>query len=486
MERRYILLLILAFGAIYSLISFVNHYYFRTYALDLGAYTNALYDYLHFRWNDSSVFREMNENLLADHFDLYLIVFSPLSLLFGTYTLLVVQVCAILFGGAGVYRYFIFTGKTSKFSFGAALYFFLFFGVFSAVSYDYHSNVVAACFLPWFFLLVKQRRLYASAGMLLLIILSKENVSLGMSFICLGLLIEHRKQRPVRNFLFLSGLASFGYFLFITFFVMPALSNSNTYHHFHYSFLGADFFQAFLTLIKHPLYTLKLLFVNHTGVPFGDFAKTEFHLFVLFSGLPFLLYKPHYLLMMIPIYFQKLFNDSYTFWGVDGQYSVDLAPLMAIGIFSAIGEIRNKKAGRLAGLLACALALICTIRLMDHTVIFTNKSRIRIYQSSHYKRDFDVRKVYEQFAKIPDDAVVSAQSPFLPHLALRDKIYQFPMTRDAQFIIYSHCEETYPLNKPDFEKVTDSLETCPSWSILFKDKDVVLLKRVGADGSIRQ
>ncbi|MBD79048.1 MAG: hypothetical protein CL840_09030 [Crocinitomicaceae bacterium] len=97
---------ILVFGAIYCLISLTNHYNFRTSALDLGLYTNALYDYVHFQWNDSSVFKMYNENLLADHFDLYLILFSPLSLLFGTYTLLVVQIIALLIGGIGAYRFF--------------------------------------------------------------------------------------------------------------------------------------------------------------------------------------------------------------------------------------------------------------------------------------------------------------------------------------------------------------------------------------------
>ena len=70
-------LVVVVFGILYCMISLVNHYNFRTYALDLGAYTNALYDYVHFRWNDSTVFKEVGENLLSDHFDLYLIIWSP-------------------------------------------------------------------------------------------------------------------------------------------------------------------------------------------------------------------------------------------------------------------------------------------------------------------------------------------------------------------------------------------------------------------------
>ena len=43
-------------GVLYALISLVNHYLFKTYALDLGLYTHAMYDYTHFRVDDCSIF----------------------------------------------------------------------------------------------------------------------------------------------------------------------------------------------------------------------------------------------------------------------------------------------------------------------------------------------------------------------------------------------------------------------------------------------
>ena len=46
---KYLAIILIVFGTVYVLISFVNHYNFRTYALDLGAYTNALYKYAHFQ-----------------------------------------------------------------------------------------------------------------------------------------------------------------------------------------------------------------------------------------------------------------------------------------------------------------------------------------------------------------------------------------------------------------------------------------------------
>ena len=91
-------------GVVYCLISLVNHYLFKTYALDLGLYTNAMYDYAHFRMDDCSMFLTEPRSVLSAHFDLYLVLLSPLVYIFGSYTLLVVQIAAVLLGGWGIYK----------------------------------------------------------------------------------------------------------------------------------------------------------------------------------------------------------------------------------------------------------------------------------------------------------------------------------------------------------------------------------------------
>ncbi len=477
--NKYLVLIIVFFGVLYALISFVNHYYFRTYALDLGAYTNALYDYVHFQWNDSTVFKMVKENLLADHFDLYLMLFSPLSLIFKTYTLLFVQIFFILLGGYGVYRFFMLSEKTSGLALFATLYFYLFFGVYAALSYDYHSNVVAAVTLPWFFFFVKKKDLLRASVVFLFILISKENVSLWMAFVSLGLAFEYRKEPMLRNYLLMAFAFSVIYFITVISVVMPWFSNSNAYPHFNYSVLGSNGGAAMLHLIQHPVESFKILFINHTGSVHGNYVKLELHLLVLLSGLSFLLYKPQYLLMLVPIYFQKMFHDNYLMWGIGGQYSIEFAPVLSIGIFLVISEIKNRKLVKFSAILMVLAAMFCTLRTMDRTALFTNKSKIRFYQASHYSRDYDVQKVYQQLSNIPDTAVVSVQSPFLPHLSLRDNIYQFPMIKDAQYIIYSEKEELYPLDSTSFKQKTASLEKLKQWAVIYKQDGFTILKKQG-------
>jgi len=59
-------LLFVVAGVLFALISLVNHYLFKTYALDLGLYTHAMYDYTHFRVDDCSMFKAVPQSILSD------------------------------------------------------------------------------------------------------------------------------------------------------------------------------------------------------------------------------------------------------------------------------------------------------------------------------------------------------------------------------------------------------------------------------------
>ena len=476
-RHQFLWITLLVFGVIYALISLVNHYNFRTYALDLGAYTNALYDYVHFQFNDSTVFKNEPKNLLADHFDVYLILFAPLALIFKSYTLLIVQIFFILLGGVGVYRYFNLKQNNRQIAKSATLYFYLFFGVFSAVSNDYHSNVIAATIVPWFFHYLRKREVKVVALLFVAILIAKENTSLWMAFICLGLLFEYRKDGFLRNFMILGILLSISYFILVTSYVMPSLSGSSTYPHFHYSEIGSTPSAALIYLLSHPLESLKMLFVNHNHQLSGVGIKAELHLFILLSGLPFLIKKPQYLVMLIPIYFQKLFHDNYMMWGIGGQYSIEYAPILAIGTFSVVETIQHLKWRKWAVAILCLAAAGCTLRFMDNTVMYTNKPKVRIYQKSHYTRKYDVKKVHRAISNIPSDAIVSAQTHILPHLSFRNVIYQFPIIKNSDFIIYSNIEDPYPLEENRFTAITDSLEHSEEWRVTYKEEALTILEK---------
>ncbi len=474
---RYFRVLMLLFGLIYGLTSLVNHYQFRTYALDLGAYHHALYDYAHFQWNDSGILKTERENLLADHFDLYLPALSPLAWIFGSYTLLIAQILGLLLGGWGVFQYFRNQDQQRFLPVYAAAFFWLFFGVFSALAYDYHSNVVAACLVPWLFLYAEKGRWWKAAGLLLLILVAKENMALWAAFLGLGFAWLHRKQAPLRNFGLLSALASGLFFVAVVGLIMPAFASSGHYPHFKYSTLGDGFSEAIVYLTTHPIEAFTTLFTNHTGAVDGDFVKLELHLLLLVSGLPLLIRKPQFLLMLVPIYFQKLFHDNYHMWGITGQYSIEYAPVLTIGLFSVVKALPSLKWQKWLAPSLVLLAAIATFRTMDQTVMHTDKSRIRFYQARHYQRNYDIEAVREQLKNIPPEAVVSVQSPFLPHLAWRDTVYQFPTIQEAEYLVFSSVENPYPMEPEQFTALTGALMKSSEWEVLHNSEAITLLKR---------
>jgi uncharacterized membrane protein len=435
----------LVFILIYSLISLVNHFFYRTYALDLGLYNNAIWDYAHFRFNDCTVVREAADNLLADHFDLILVLISPFVYIFGSYTLLIFQIFIIYLGGLGVQKFLeVFTNNNKTANIGR-LFFYLHFGVFAALSFDYHSNVVAACLFPWFVYFVYTGKKIRTGILLALILFSKESTALWMFSGCILLPFVVKREKTV---FFTCAAISFAYFLLVTLVIIPAISETGKFHHFKYSVLGNDYIQAISALFMEPQNLIKNLFVNHTTDATGNYVKLEFWLFFLISGGFIMLLRPLWMLMLLPVFFQKLFHDQVQMWGVNSQYSIELVPFMAMGIFSYPYIYKEKsKFPVITNSLIILFTLGVTIRLMDNTVTHVPKENLRIYKSAHYSFDFDKTALNKAIEKIPDTAAVSCQSFIVPHLAFRDKIYQFPLVKDAQYILLVDNNRTYPLDK---------------------------------------
>lgn len=471
-QRGLITLLIFAF--IYALISVVNHHLFRTYALDLGLYTNALFDYTHLQFNDSTTFKDIPENLLADHFDFYLMAFSPFSWLFGTYTLLIGQIGAILFGAIGVYKYFDRRTVMGSLAFPAMLFFLSFYGIFNALSFDYHSNVVAACFVPWLLINIEKQQYWKALIWFLIILVGKENMSIWLVFITLGGIIHYWKNK--RTVLFLTGLMVFAAisFVLITSVIMPSFSNNGIYPHFHYAVLGENAKEAVIHLLSHPFESITNLFVNHLGTPDYNGIKAELHWYLLLSGVPLLLRFPGFLIMLAPIYAQKLYHDNPMMWSVGVQYSIEFAPVIAIGAFLAVERLQKRWLRITVSSIVILGALAVTVRSMDRTVIYTNKENIRFYSKDHYNRNYNILEVRKTIGMIPSDALISAQTSFVPHLALRDQVYTFPKIDDASYILISPHEATYPISDSIFNDKLNGLITSKDWKIL-NDRDGIYL-----------
>ena len=417
-------------GVLYALISLVNHYLFKTYALDLGLYTHAMYDYTHFRVDDCSIFKAVPQSILSDHFDLYLVILSPLIYVFGSYTLLVVQIAAVLLGGWGVYKLIGLYTEDDWMPILATVVFFFSFGIIHALAYDYHSNVVTAMMLPWLLYFLRKRHFALTSLFVVLFVIGKENMSLWLFFIAIALMWDYRKDKGALWHLLAYAAFSLAYFFIINMIVMPRLGGSGGGFD-RYAHLGDNYVDIAQRLVMHPWETVQMLFTNTNGISKYDGIKEEFYYCALATGLVLTFMKPNYLLMLVPLIAQKMLSVDTMFWGISFQYSIEFMPVIVIASFLVIIKLK-KHVWRIV-LASCLL--LSTVLTTFYTIGIPKSQvwldQLCVYQGRHYEqKNFDVHYAYEVIDMIPDDASVCAITPFVPHLAMRDEIRNFANTRN--------------------------------------------------------
>ena len=426
-QRLWVACILAVAATIFALISFGNHLNFRTYCLDLGQYTNVLYDYAHGRIDDCSAFLWEPQNTLGDHFDLYLLLFSPLVFLFGQYTLLIIQIVALTFGALGMYLLIKEYTSSLTLPLLAMVSYLGCFGIWQALGFDYHSSVVAINLFPWLLRSFKRGRYGWSTLWVVLFLLAKETMPLFIFFLALALMWDYRKNR--RALCWLGGYMALavGYFVVIGMVVMPSLG-SNSQVICRYNYMGDSFGAIALYILTHPWDMLVHFFTNFIGNPGDNGLKLEFWLCVACSGgLLLLVKKPHWLLMLVPCVAMKMLASDIAFWGIAYHYNADIMPVLVAGSFIALSTMERERWRQIAATALCLCTLLTTNYTFNRPKSWIRKDNLRIHSASHYQQeDFNADYARQLLAQIPDDASVCATTMFVPHLATRDSIYQFP------------------------------------------------------------
>ncbi|MFC5270804.1 DUF2079 domain-containing protein [Adhaeribacter terreus] len=479
-QRRILISILAFFGLCFSLLSLGNHYFFRTYAYDLGLFNNAVYDYAHFRWNDNTV--KLYNNILSDHFTLLHIPFSLFYWLFGSYTLLIFQIASIIFGAVGAYRFHLLKFGKPLLSFILLLHFLSIWGIYSALAYDYHDNIIAAMMVPWFFLYFHRQKWAKASLFFLVILISKENMALWAIFLSLGLGMMYFRNKAHWKRALLFALVAAVYFIVVVKFIVPGLAvGDRSYDYVNkYAVLGNGFSEIITNSLTNPWRIIKLLFVNHTPEPENDWAKTELHAMIVASGGWSLLLQPAYLFMLIPIYAQKLFSNHALAWGINYQYSIEYVPVINFALAATLGWFSAQRRV-LVALFMLVLTVAATFRSFDTRIsCCLDRPAIQFYKKKHFRRFFDVSEAYQALKLIPDGVPVSASPVFVPHLANRDFVFELPFVGNSEYVMYLQNE--YP------EKITDAaelsllhrvekLQASPNWELIYNQNFILILKR---------
>ena len=261
--------------------------------------------------------------------------------MFGSYTLLIVQIVAALLGGWGIYKLIgLYTDDGWMPIFAVATFFFSF-GIIQTMAFDYHSNVLTAMILPWLLYYLKKRRFGLTTLFVVLFVIGKENMSLWLFFIVIALMWDYRKDKQAFWHLVAYSVFSIAYFLIVNMIVMPKLGGNGGGFS-RYAHLGDNYVEIAGRLIKHPLETLQMLFSNTSGFSEYDGIKEEFYYCALATGLLFTILKPNYLLMLVPLIAQKMLASDSMFWGISFQYSIEFMPVIVISSFLVLIKLKKQ------------------------------------------------------------------------------------------------------------------------------------------------
>jgi uncharacterized membrane protein len=475
-------LILIFFCLVYCLISLVNHYNYRTYAFDLGIYNNCLYQYGHLHKNHYPYLHYMFTNFLSDHFSLYTVILSPLHYIFGTATLLYIQIISVLFGSIGIYKLIKKRFDQPFLPEIAMIHFLAFFGIYSALSFDYHDNVVSAMLVPWFLYYFDSKNTKMTILFSVLIVIGKENMPIWLAFVCFGLFLVHFKDKAQRNFALILGFSSLVYVTVIIKFVMPAMDPmvaKNGYHAFQYSVLGNNSKEIISNLTYHSLTIFKAFFYNHIpSLPELNDIKKELYICLLYSGGFMLFFKPQYLIMLIPIIAQKVLSDDFGKWGINAHYSIEFTPIIVICFYEGISYLKNKKIIYASAILICISTILLTYNKIEkRQSIYYTDVNVKFYDKSHYKCEFNRKEVARVMSLIPDDANVSALNMFCPHLSFRKNIYQFPDINDAEYVLLANSENAYPLRGAKLSTTIRDYLSSNYWETLSANKSIYLFRK---------
>jgi uncharacterized membrane protein len=486
-------LVLALFSLIHLFIPVFNHYFFRSVAFDYGVYNFAFYDYAHARNSPCTVYSAAYPiTFFQDHFSLLLVLLSPFYWIFGwltgTYTVLVLQWAMVIAGAWATWRLILDKGGKASLALAALLFYFFLHARYAAYRSDANLLTMGSALVPVFLLLFDKGKIAWALIIFSVVLVTREDFSLSMSFLCLFLVIYYRKDsRRKKIATALSLLALFFFVFILTVFIPVFLEDDNKkYSLFQYGALGSGPAEAIAFLFTHPLDALRMLFENHLDVGYYDGIKSRFYYVYLVSGGILLFLRPWYLIPFLPLVAKKMYNDMPIRWSLESYYAVEVATLLPVMIFLLVLSLKDGRLRQITGYLAPLAALGATLYCFyvpPSNPLISESNKSNFLSAGFYQPEFDPVEARQALKLIPPQAAVSASCRFVPHLAMREKVYYFPNIADAQYIIVFKKNDAYPLTPEQFDAELARLSSAPEWRVIHEERDVRAYARIQAEGT---
>lgn len=463
-RRKLLLLLILLMTLTYSSLSILRHRHFASSAFDLGIFDQTIWHYSRLEAPYTS-FRSnrKDENILGDHFHPILALLAPVYWFTDSVeALLAAQ--ALLFSIAAV-PVFLFTekrlGKLAAYLFTAS--YLIFWGIQLAVDFDFHEIAFAVPLIASAIYFIDERRfkLYLTCAVLLL--LTKEDLSLVVAFFGLYLLVLKEFRLGVLSL----ALGTTWFFLTLKVF-LPFFSGGQGYRYWDYRTFGADPLSSLRTILKDPLLLFRTFFSPAVKL------RTLWYIFYPFL---FLACASPLIIIAVPLLLERFLSNTQHYWTQNYHYTATISPVIVMasadGLKRLAGLTARENLRRPAVLSASIIILFLNLALLPSFPLW------KLTERAYWHRTESERTGYRALALVPPDASVTAQAAIVPHLAHRRNL--FLITRpffipDSDYIVASSGISSYPFES--YREIEDYLAAQrEDYSKIFERDGWIILKR---------
>ena len=451
-NNQYLLLLLIVIitSVIYINYSIIKHLAFQTHAFDLGIYTQISWLYSQ---NETSFSTLKHMPLLADHFEPILWIISPLYSLFPTpITLLIIQNVFVSLSAIPLYLIALNKTKSRPLSFLLIISYLTSIGIINAVKFEFHTTTlsvlpIALILFAWVF---EKWKLYALT--LLFGFLVKEDVSIMIFGLGIYQFIIGQRKLGI-----ITIVTSASYFILIKFFLMPFIWYGAAQGYIASSLLPLTSpLDIIILLITRPMIFLDIFF--NSSIKQHTFST----IYQPFAFLP--LISPLSWLTAFPLLYLRFSATSTHFWTHIFHYNANLMPFITVSTILAIKNWRLP-----AKPLIILFSILLTLNGLSPNSMLWESMQKRIVVDTTFRSNM--------LQKIPPTESVSAQSPLVPHLANRTKIYMYPELSDANYIILDTSLEPYPIDRNEIVNKINEYRNSKYWQLFAEDKSVVIFEK---------
>lgn len=401
--RRVVAMGTLVYTLVFSFVTVTRHYTFLTHALDLGYYVQLVWNLAGGRGPRVSL-PEMHA--WGDHLSPIMWGLVPAFWVApDAVTLLVFQSAALAAGAPAV---FLLARRRLEDERMATLFALLYLANPSLHGMnvrDFHAVALAVPLLLWAFVAAETRRALLFAGLIVLTLGTREDAALAV--IGVGIWLALGQGRWGTGAVTAAG--AFALLYVELRWIIPAFRGEPYAHLARYADLGGSLTEILAGTALHPVRTL-------LRVATGSRLVYLLAMLVPLGFLPLL--APEALAGALPALAPNLLSADPVLFHHRTPYQAFVLPFLVLAAITGYARLRVARPGAPARA-ALALALLASLVLSSRTV-----NQFALYR---WWPDADDRAAHRVLGRVPAEAAVSAQDPYVPHLARRARVFVFPL-----------------------------------------------------------